>query len=78
MQRLKDYVVQESGGALGKDIEMIHLESPQQSNGYDCGIFTLMNLLQLANDESIVLGQKNANEFRFYIANEILKQRIDI
>lgn len=78
MQRLKDYVIQESGGALGKDIEMIHLESPQQSNGYDCGIFTLMNLLQLANDEAIVLGQKNANDFRFYVANEILKQRIDI
>lgn len=78
MQRLKDYVIQESGGSLGKDIEMIHLESPQQSNGYDCGIFTLMNLLQLANDEAIVLNQKNANEFRFYIANEILKQRIDI
>lgn len=78
MQRLKDYVMQESGGALGKDLEMIHLESPQQSNGYDCGIFTLMNLLQLANDEAIVLNQKNANDFRFHVANEILKQRIDI
>lgn len=78
MQRLKDYVIQESGGALGKDLEMIHLESPQQSNGYDCGIFTLMNLLQLANEEAIVLDQKNANDFRFHVANEILKQRIDI
>lgn len=78
MQRLKDYVIQESGGSMGKDLEMIHLESPQQSNGYDCGIFTLMNLLQLANDEAIVLNQNNANDFRFHIANEILKQRIDI
>ncbi|KAL6935298.1 hypothetical protein ACO0R3_000340 [Hanseniaspora guilliermondii] len=78
MQRLKDYVIQESGGSLGKDLEMIHLESPQQSNGYDCGIFTLMNLLQLANDEAIVMNQTNANDFRFHIANEILKQRIDI
>lgn len=73
LERIKDYVIKQSERKIGQDFELVHLPSQQQNNGFDCGIFILMNLLQLAKDIPFILTQKDASDFRYHIANEILK-----
>ncbi|XBW38373.1 hypothetical protein QEN19_003960 [Hanseniaspora menglaensis] len=73
LERIKDYVVKESENKIGQDFELVHLPCPQQQNGYDCGIFILMNALQLAKDTPFILTQKDASEFRYHVGNQILE-----
>lgn len=73
LERIKDYVIKQSERKIGQDFELVHLPSQQQNNGFDCGIFILMNMLQLAKDIPFVLNQNDASDFRYHIANEILK-----
>ncbi|KAL6927513.1 hypothetical protein ACO0SA_003812 [Hanseniaspora valbyensis] len=76
LERIKEYVIKQSENKIGQDFEIKHLECPQQNNGFDCGIFVLMNLLQLAKDFPFILTQKDASSFRYHIANEILTHGI--
>lgn len=51
------------------------LRTPRQENGYDCGVFTIMNILQIANDYRPLLDQNDAKEFRYYICKKILDSK---
>lgn len=50
---------------------------PQQQNGCDCGVFTLLFAEHAARDAPMQFAQKHINFFRVKIVNEILNQRID-
>lgn len=72
LNNLKDYVIEESKNTMGQDFELVHGNCPQQSNGYDCGIFVCMNALYLSHDSELTFNGKDAANMRNYIAHRIL------
>ncbi|KAL3233644.1 Ubiquitin-like-specific protease 1 [Nakaseomyces bracarensis] len=69
---LKNYVIEESQKELGEDFELVHLQCPQQPNGYDCGIYVCMNTLYLSNDQNADYEYEEAVQMRTYIGHMIL------
>ena len=74
---LNDYLVQEckkqgneslSDGFTSEQI----VNCPQQMNGYDCGVFTLMNCLCLSEGETLNYQPSQATAFRRFVAHRIL------
>lgn len=73
---LKNYVIQESQKELGDDFELVHLQSPQQPNGYDCGIYVCMNTLYLSKENELQYDYKEAVSMRTYIGHLILSDSL--
>lgn len=73
---LKNYVIEESQKELGEDFELVHLQCPQQPNGYDCGIYVCMNTLYLSNDCNANYEYKEAVQMRTYIGHLILSDAL--
>lgn len=69
---LQKYVIQESGHAMGEDFDLIHLDCPQQPNGYDCGIYVCMNTLYGSADSPLDFNYNDAIRMRRFIAHLIL------
>lgn len=58
---------------VSQGFEMVQVTTcPQQSNGYDCGVFTLMNSLHLAKGSPLEYDPKLARAFRRVAAYRIL------
>lgn len=57
--------------AEGFDLEHL-LSVPQQQNGYDCGVFTLLNALYISKNEPLTYQPSDATTFRRVIGNRIL------
>ena len=52
--------------------------SPQQKNGYDCGVYALMMADILSVDENIVITQKDATIFRHRLAYALMSKQLII
>jgi Ulp1 family protease len=52
----------------------IPVTNPLQSNNYDCGMFLLKNIEHEISGETLHFTKKDADDFRFYMANYIMKQ----
>ncbi|KAH3682929.1 hypothetical protein WICPIJ_006101 [Wickerhamomyces pijperi] len=80
LQLMKTYVA-EQFKREGKTVDIATfklehvLDCPQQGNGYDCGIFTLMNSLHFAKLDPVELNYQSTDSkmFRRIVANELLK-----
>jgi sentrin-specific protease 1 len=48
------------------------IDCPQQRNGYDCGVFTLLNSLHLSKGAQLEYDPNEAKSFRRVVANMIL------
>ncbi|KAH3680773.1 hypothetical protein WICMUC_000124 [Wickerhamomyces mucosus] len=74
LEYVKGQASREGVSGLEEGFELFHvLDCPQQQNGYDCGVLSLMNALHYAKDEKLNYAASNAKEFRRIIANTILK-----
>ena len=61
--------------AQGIDCACRYVAHPQQSNGYDCGVFTAMFASQLAFSTDLsVIQQLDMPEFRHFIAVTVIQQ----
>ncbi|KOG96286.1 SUMO protease ULP1 [Saccharomyces eubayanus] len=69
---LQKYVIQESKHSMGEDFDLIHLDCPQQPNGYDCGIYVCMNTLYGSADAPLDFNYNDAIRMRRFIAHLIL------
>ncbi|GMC24118.1 unnamed protein product [Saccharomyces cerevisiae] len=69
---LQKYVMEESKHTIGEDFDLIHLDCPQQPNGYDCGIYVCMNTLYGSADAPLDFDYKDAIRMRRFIAHLIL------
>ena len=49
-----------------------HSDIPKQTNGYDCGVFTLQYAHCIANDQHITCDQQETSLLRQRISNEII------
>jgi Ulp1 family protease len=52
-------------------------EVPQQENGYDCGVFTIIYADLLSEDLPLNFSQKNITRFRRKIVADILRKGFD-
>ena len=50
---------------------------PQQLNGYDCGVFTLLSANYLGRDAGFDHTQRDIDTLRVKIVCELLDQRVD-
>ncbi|CDR37433.1 CYFA0S01e10616g1_1 [Cyberlindnera fabianii] len=58
---------------LGQGYEKIHItECPQQPNGYDCGVFTLLNALHFSIGNELTYDPSESKHFRRVISYTIL------
>lgn len=58
---------------LAEGFEFEHLlDVPQQQNGFDCGVFTLLNAFYIANNEPLTYKASDATTFRRIIGHTIL------
>ncbi len=64
--------MEESKHTIGEDFDLIHLDCPQQPNGYDCGIYVCMNTLYGSADAPLDFDYKDAIRMRRFIAHLIL------
>ncbi|QHS76708.1 SUMO protease ULP1 [Saccharomyces paradoxus] len=69
---LQKYVIEESKHTIGEDFDLIHLDCPQQPNGYDCGIYVCMNTLYGSADAPLDFDYRDAIRMRRFIAHLIL------
>lgn len=78
LETLKRYVCEESQFTIGDDFTLEQAPCPQQSNGYDCGVFVCLNALSVVNakdqsgDEPL-FDESDASRMRSYIADTILR-----
>ncbi|SCU98010.1 LAMI_0F12552g1_1 [Lachancea mirantina] len=72
LKDLQNYIIEESGGALGSDFGLEYLECPQQPNGFDCGIYVCMNTLYLSRSVLPTFDEKVAARMRYYIGHLII------
>ena len=52
-------------------------EVPQQKNGYDCGVFTIIFADLLSEDLPLNFSQENITQFRRKIVADILRKGFD-
>lgn len=58
---------------LAEGFTMEHLlKVPQQQNGFDCGVFTLLNAFYISKNEALTYQPADATTFRRIIGNTIL------
>ncbi|KAL6941869.1 hypothetical protein ACO0QE_003030 [Hanseniaspora vineae] len=69
---LQNYVIEESGGKIGKDFELELVSCPQQPNGFDCGIFVFMNSLYLSKNLPLTFEPHESTNMRKYVGKLIL------
>ncbi|CAI4053553.1 hypothetical protein SKDZ_16G2460 [Saccharomyces kudriavzevii ZP591] len=69
---LQKYVIEESKHTIGEEFDLIHLDCPQQPNGYDCGIYVCMNTLYGSSDAPFNFDYNDAIRMRRFIAHLIL------
>lgn len=74
LKDLQSYVIEESNGKLGEEFDLVHVDCPQQPNGFDCGIYVCMNTLYMSKDAPLTFGQKDAAKMRAYIGHLILSK----
>ncbi|AAS54471.2 AGL019Wp [Eremothecium gossypii ATCC 10895] len=74
MKDLQNYVIEESGGSMGKDFELEHIACPQQPNGFDCGVYVCTNALYLSEDQALAFDHQDAARMRNYIGHMILSE----
>lgn len=77
LEHLKEYIQGESEKQgfpqIGKDYELIHdVNCPQQRNGFDCGVFTLLNAKKMAEGKKLDYPNNYPTQFRKEIALKIL------
>lgn len=71
---LQNYVVEESKNSMGSDFMLKNLSCPQQTNGFDCGIYLCLNTLYLSHESPLTFDHNDAVRMRQYIAHLILLQ----
>lgn len=72
LENLQRYLYEESNRQLGNDFELICLNSPQQNNGFDCGIYLCMNALFISKNLPLTYDTSEANKMRPYIGKLVL------
>ena len=78
LETLKRYVCEESQFTIGDDFTLEQTPCPQQSNGYDCGVFVCLNALSVVSgrdwdSNEPLFDEGDASRMRSYIADTILK-----
>ncbi|KAG2730784.1 hypothetical protein G9P44_005933 [Scheffersomyces stipitis] len=79
MLNLKDYMKQEASrlNVPVIDYELYpHMETPQQANGYDCGVFTCTAAKYIALSKSLTYSQKDMKVIRRRMTYEIISSRL--
>ena len=69
--RFKYENVYGTGSTLQITIEDLYKEIPQQSNGIDCGVFTILYAKYIATGQNFTFKQEDMETFRKKIAKEI-------
>ncbi|CDO95827.1 unnamed protein product [Kluyveromyces dobzhanskii CBS 2104] len=74
MKNLQSYVIEESKHKLGENVELCHVNCPQQPNGFDCGIYVCLNTLYMSKNSTLDFNAKDAANMRSYIGHLILSK----
>lgn len=72
LKLLQNYVIEESGGKIGKDFKLEPVSCPQQPNGFDCGVFVFMNSLYLSKGLPLTFEADESTNMRKYVGKLIL------
>ncbi|EDO17497.1 hypothetical protein Kpol_1058p34 [Vanderwaltozyma polyspora DSM 70294] len=72
MENLQDYIIKESNGKIGSNFKLVYLTTPQQDNGFDCGIYLCLNALYSSKNKPLIFSKNEAMNLRLYIGHLIL------
>lgn len=77
-QALRDYVSQEASDVNLEEWSEYYPRrlSPQQSNGYDCGVFACETARCVSQSVPLIFGQSDMQSIRMQMAAEILRGRL--
>lgn len=74
---LKDAHMKLEGSDIGADWETQFVQGPTQRDGHNCGVFTLMNMLHLSQDQALDYFEPGVeiDDLRIKIARAIMRYR---
>jgi Ulp1 family protease len=77
LQNLQRWIADQSNQQINPNgWPLVAVQTPQQQNGYDCGVFTLLTLRRLVSNQPLTFNQGNIPNTRIQIATDIIQNNL--